>query len=499
MDFYNKFDEIFAGIIKVYKPYSNSETLRRFFIERFTSLIYAQIIKNYFNNLNAQNVLDEKLPKGKIGYINLRYKRLISKTNKVISNPLSRTVLTEKDYLQFKSSLEESFSEFLKILLEIERLIKYENLIEYLNNKTIEMEKVAKTHKIKGNDANYFIGIGISYYVKKRKEYPKQKEINRIIKALVTDSMPEASKIYYANIRKQLKNFIKQDRQDLSSFKKGHLQKWGHLLDLMNYFIELSEEFGEITKNKLPKPRKKINYKHDALIKIHARAVQISREILCLAEGGFADGGLSRWRSLHELSVIALFLHNEKDELSERYLDHEIIKSRRNADDYKRHYKKLGYAPLNLKNYNYLKKEELKLTQKYAPDYNYSGGYGWIPQGILKNRTFESLQEYVGRDNWKPFYNMASDATHAGSKGFFRIGLWDEVQDKLLLTGRTDHGLEDPIQNTIISLGLINSCLLTLKTDYESLIALNTMHLFTEEIKDTVLKLILETDSETNN
>jgi hypothetical protein len=50
-------------------------------------------------------------------------------------------------------------------------------------------------------------------------------------------------------------------------------------------------ELGEAIKKQLAKGKVKItNPKHVALIKIHARAIQIANEILSLLESGYADG-----------------------------------------------------------------------------------------------------------------------------------------------------------------------------------------------------------------
>lgn len=56
------------------------------------------------------------------------------------------------------------------------------------------------------------------------------------------------------------------------------------------------------------------DYQFEAFVSLHARSLLIAREILCLLYGG--SGAFSRRRSLHELTVTALFLN----EISHRYL-----------------------------------------------------------------------------------------------------------------------------------------------------------------------------------
>lgn len=70
--------------------------------------------------------------------------------------------------------------------------------------------------------------------------------------------------------------------------------------------IKISLEAGEKKKTKLKNVVNDENFfKHDALIQMHARALQISNEILVLLKSGYADGAYSRWRTLHELTVLS--------------------------------------------------------------------------------------------------------------------------------------------------------------------------------------------------
>ena len=50
------------------------------------------------------------------------------------------------------------------------------------------------------------------------------------------------------------------------------------------------------------------NYVFEALSRLHARACQVTDEILTLLKAGFADGAHARWRTLHELAVTSIFI-----------------------------------------------------------------------------------------------------------------------------------------------------------------------------------------------
>ena len=68
----------------------------------------------------------------------------------------------------------------------------------------------------------------------------------------------------------------------------------------------------------------------DLLIKLHARACQITEEVICLLGGGFADGAMARWRSIHEISAVSL-IEEHGEGLAERYRLHEVVELRRRA------------------------------------------------------------------------------------------------------------------------------------------------------------------------
>jgi hypothetical protein len=77
------------------------------------------------------------------------------------------------------------------------------------------------------------------------------------------------------------------------------------------------------------------------LINLHTRACQITDEILCLLGGGFADGAMARWRTLHEIVSVAYLIGRDGEELAERYVAHQIVESRKAARQYEAHRERL--------------------------------------------------------------------------------------------------------------------------------------------------------------
>jgi hypothetical protein len=97
------------------------------------------------------------------------------------------------------------------------------------------------------------------------------------------------------------------------------------------------------------------------------------------------------------------------------------------------------------------------------------------------------LEEHVKLYKLRPFHHISNDAVHGGSKGFYRLGLMDDTQSKMLLVGPSNYGLADPIQNASISLLHVCACLLSIEPDFESIALKMIMN---EYIKEICLKAV---------
>jgi hypothetical protein len=246
-------------------------------------------------------------------------------------------------------------------------------------------------------------------------------------------------------------------------------------LDLLECLIKIATEVGEEKAKLLTKSADDTNnYKRSALIQIHARAVQIANEILTLLRTGYADGANARWRSLYELVVIASFLREQNNGVSERYLAHNIMKQFKEAKDYQQACRKLGYSPLKRSELNALQKQHDALIAQYGPEFEYRTGYDWVLAATIGKKNgrrvyFRDLEDQVKFSKWRPFYNLSSNAIHSGPRGFFRLGLIR--QKEMLLAGPSNFGLADPLQNTAISLSQVSIFLLTIQPSLENLLA----------------------------
>jgi hypothetical protein len=213
-------------------------------------------------------------------------------------------------------------------------------------------------------------------------------------------------------------------------------RRWRKPLDLLEMFYVVALESGEAFNSK---HRKEASLNKDlifeALTRIHARGCQIFFEIMTLLKSGLADGAIARWRSLHELAVISLFLNEHGSAVAERYLAHIAIENYKEMVVYQKHCKKLGYEPLTRKVIQRLKRVKNISCAKYGQDF-YSD-YGWVPDRILSDRNFKEIEKSIKMDRWRPFYKMACINVHAFAKSLkFRLGLiQDNSRQEILLAG----------------------------------------------------------------
>lgn len=260
-------------------------------------------------------------------------------------------------------------------------------------------------------------------------------------------------------------------KEDLDSFHENINHAWGSALDSLELFINASREARDIFIEDYQQwDEKRIQDSSNraaALERIHVRACRTASEILCLLRGGFADGAMARWRALHELSVIGMYLSEQPDSVSEMYLDHSVIEQAKSMDSYETHYETLGEEPIERKNADLLRQECNALITKYGP--SFKGDYGWASCHRQKKRTtFADIEQSIQLNHWRPYYRLACQSIHAGSRGcFFSLGSLSEDE---LASSQTLAGLTDPGQNCAISLLMASAALLTFESTIDQLI-----------------------------
>lgn len=306
---------------------------------------------------------------------------------------------------------------------------------------------------------------------------------------IINNTTKEAGKGLYFTLKKDWKKEHKLQTEEYLKFKKNLLKRWRGPLELLRMLLTIARELGDAYISK-HQNNSESHYLPYVLSRLHCRACQVSAEIIALLEGGYADGAMARWRTLHEITTIAFVIEHYGEEIAERYIAHEVIESKHAMDDYIRYAEHLENALISENEKETVSAEYDAAIKKYGKAFD--SHYGWAAYHLNKNKvTLFNLEEIAKRESLRPHYKMASYNVHATVKGIFcRLSDLDE-QDHLI-SGASNAGLDEPGINTAITLCQISSLLLG---NSESMTLEETIMLSAIiEIRNEIIKQFQEAD-----
>lgn len=311
------------------------------------------------------------------------------------------------------------------------------------------------------------------------------------IAEVILNAIPKLALRFGDSLQSSSEEMLKERRNQFESFTQRNIKRWSNSLSTLEKFIVICTEVGEeYNKNKRSEIVESNDIRLDLLIRHHARACHISNEILCLLKNGFADAAHARWRALHEVNVTGMFLAKYDNDLAEKFYLHEYVES---YDRMKEH-KKYEHL-LRAKGVSEGVLEEYRLhrngfVERFGTGFKHH--YGWaaniFPEREPRTIGFAALEKDVGLEHMRPYYRWASENIHAGSKGTRnRLGL-DECVEEVLLVGQSNSGLVEPGDSTALSLMQITSVLLKEDATLDSLVLMNLLQTYYEEIGSIFLR-----------
>jgi len=270
----------------------------------------------------------------------------------------------------------------------------------------------------------------------------------------VADECQESSLIEYRSMAPKL---LKQSRKSLRGFEKRNFKRWKAAFDHLEMIWAIAQELGEVNGREIKADGDKDdNAVMAALAHLFPNALLISQEIICLLKGGFADGALARWRSLHEVSVTAMYVIKHGEKAAIAYLMSFHFAARRSANQVNDHAARAGlqtFSKVELLQFDLRCAEAEKLLGRKI-DKDKNGEWPAITQ-IHKN--FAEIEKQVGMDHWRPRYKWASSHTHANHRPTGTLLGMSEATDNAHLIGQSNSGLVDPFQMTAITLAQITA------------------------------------------
>jgi len=289
-----------------------------------------------------------------------------------------------------------------------------------------------------------------------------------------------------ASLRRRWRKEADLQRREMNGFRKRLEERWGAGFEPLRMLAAIAREFGaDINRDIGSAGGGERPQTFDVLIKLHARACQVTDEIICLLGGGYADGAMARWRTLHEIAAVAYLIARDGEDLAERYIAHQAVESRKAARQYEQYRENLGLTPFGEAELLQIETDYAALIAKYGDDFKHS--QGWASKAVGKsNPSITHIQEAVHLDHLGPYYRMASHNVHANPKGvFFKLGLMGDKQT--MLAGSSNAGFADPGHATALSLLQISSSLLHLNATIDSNITVRIMAILADEAGEQLL------------
>ena len=314
------------------------------------------------------------------------------------------------------------------------------------------------------------------------------------LQATITDALPGIAEETAEVILSRVKNDafsggLEEVRAGRHGFEERLMEVWTKPIDLLELFISLAAEAGtDFNREFRDESVRAGDPVFEALTRLHGRACQVAKEVLVLLRSGYADGAHARWRTLHEIAVVACFISQNEQGLAERYLLHRTVQQYKSARHYQKHYGRLGHDPLSQEEFNCLEKEHNKLIDRFGPAFK--SNYGWASSVIgTKKPTLACMEEKVDLAHWRPYYSLANDNVHPTTHGaYFRLGLAAH-QDNVILAGPSNMGLADPGHSTAISLLQTTEALLATRSSLDSMVISGVLQNLADETGEAFLEV----------
>ncbi len=274
---------------------------------------------------------------------------------------------------------------------------------------------------------------------------------------VVTAKLREAGRATADSLRRGTPAMLNEQHVIRDGFERRLRDIWGPGLDALEAVMVAAYEAGEQVFSK----ERRVGADDpqlEALLRLHARACLVTSEILNLLRTGHASGALARWRTLHELAVVALFIKDHDRETAERYLVHADVLRASRLDPYQKHAERLGDVRLTPAEEQAVRDRRAEILRGVDDPAGFKSPWGWAgPTLGIRKPNFPNVLEAVDLDHWRPWVDLANYPIHAGSAGLtFDLG----NDAPMLLAGPSNAGLGAPGHNAAISLQLATVALL---------------------------------------
>jgi hypothetical protein len=260
-------------------------------------------------------------------------------------------------------------------------------------------------------------------------------------------------------------------RHTRAEFHAQILDEWGPAIDGLDLLIALVYDAAEEWRSSYGEAELGIRSRRRAALAACTGAINSANDVSALIVRGCGTAAFARWRTLHELNVVARILRISSDDVLERYLDREDLRYHDSVLRLHRAWKD-GRLEGSVPREAVLKARDMKvaLTNKYGAWF--LGDFGWAHELLYESNPayrerfdlderpsgprFSELQAYADLREYALDYIISSTAIHASpALAGFLIHAHREPK-----AGPSLYGLGFPGSATAVALADVTSWLL---------------------------------------
>jgi hypothetical protein len=231
--------------------------------------------------------------------------------------------------------------------------------------------------------------------------------------------------------------------------------RWRAALDLYEMVLVCCTEAGSDLHDVLTRDGSQVSdhpVKLHALTLLHARACMVANEVFALLRAGYAAGAQARWRTLHEIAVIAFVLGSGTDDLANRFLLHRHVERWKEAQCYQENCAALGQEPFSQSEMAEFRSDHDAVVGQY--ERGYERAWGWskpLFASPVHSPNFDDLEKLAGLGHNKPFVKLSHHTIHSGASGTLDV-LQLYGRGEVMLAGPSNAGLAEPGHGSLIAL-----------------------------------------------
>ncbi|MBL8066669.1 MAG: hypothetical protein JNM34_12560, partial [Chthonomonadaceae bacterium] len=129
------------------------------------------------------------------------------------------------------------------------------------------------------------------------------------IEHLARECLLDGAGMLKNTLNKRRKAMLRDQARCRRAFERRLRKRWKEPFELFETCLVIAQEMGsEFNANHRPAAATSNDLVFEVMTRLHGRACHLASEVLHLMTGGYASGALTRWRALHEVVVVMLFV-----------------------------------------------------------------------------------------------------------------------------------------------------------------------------------------------